>query len=145
MKKEYTIHSIDIIAKVVKEFAEDYLDKSKVFAFDAPMGSGKTTFIKTICEYLKVQDVINSPTFSIINEYYSEELRDIVYHFDCYRLYTLQDAINLGVEDYLDSGRYCFIEWPDVVDNVLPLDTVYIKIEEQQDGSRKLYCSKKTL
>ena len=112
---------------------------NRVFAFDGQMGAGKTTFIKHLCEQMGTQDVVNSPTFAIINVYdislpYSGE----VYHFDCYRLKNIQEAIDFGVEDYLYSGNYCFIEWPELIEPLLPDDTVYIKITPQPGGDRLL-------
>lgn len=112
---------------------------NRVFAFNGQMGAGKTTFIKHLCEKMGTQDVVNSPTFAIINVYdislpYSGE----VYHFDCYRLKNIQEAIDFGVEDYLYSGNYCFIEWPELIEPLLPDDTVYIKITPQPGGDRLL-------
>ena len=116
----------------------DLTEGRRVFAFYAPMGTGKTTFIKAVCEELGVSDVINSPTFSIINEYHSDQTGELIYHFDCYRLNKIEDALNLGVEDYFDSGSLCFIEWPELLEPILPNDTVHVRIEELEDGKRRL-------
>ena len=102
------------------------------------MGTGKTTFIKALCEVLGVEDVINSPTFSIINEYRAEPSEELIYHFDCYRLEKLSDALSLGADDYLQSGALCFIEWPEVIEDILPEGTIHITLEELEDGQRKL-------
>ncbi|GAD05824.1 hypothetical protein HQ45_05665 [Porphyromonas crevioricanis] len=137
MKTSYTIHTLEDLSLVANQFASE-IGSRRVFAFYAPMGTGKTTFIKAVCEALGVKDVINSPTFSIINEYRSEPTGETIYHFDCYRLEQVQDALNLGAEDYFASGAICFIEWPEVLEPILPDDTVRIHISEQADGSRVL-------
>lgn len=111
----------------------------RVYAFDAQMGAGKTTFIKSLCEAMGTADVVNSPTFAIINVYDVEQpYRGEVYHFDCYRLKDIREAIDFGAEDYLYSGNYCFIEWPDLIAPLLPEDTVHIQIIPQENGDRKL-------
>lgn len=140
MEKEttYTLPSLEALPAVAQQFIQEVLPWGDVFAFYAPMGTGKTTFIKTLCEALGVEDVINSPTFSIINEYRAEPSGELIYHFDCYRLEKLSDALNLGAEDYLQSGALCFIEWPEVIEEILPADTVHIELQEQADGSRIL-------
>lgn len=135
---EYRIDTLEALPQAVAWFCEEVLPYGDVFAFDAPMGTGKTTFIKALCEELGVEDVINSPTFSIINEYRSDSSGELIYHFDCYRLDKLGDALNLGVEDYLMSGALCFIEWPDVIREVLPADTVEVILREEAGGSRLL-------
>ena len=111
----------------------------RVFAFHGNMGAGKTTFIKQLCEDMGTQDVVNSPTFAIVNVYdvqtpYSGE----VYHFDCYRLKDLREAQDFGAEEYLYSGNYCFIEWPEMIAPLLPEDTVQVQIEVQENGNRIL-------
>ena len=111
----YLLAAPDALEPIARQFIEEVLPWGDVFAFYAPMGTGKTTFIKALCTALGVEDVINSPTFSIINEYRAEPSGELIYHFDCYRLEKLSDALNLGVEDYLQSGALCFIEWPEVM------------------------------
>lgn len=134
----YQLSSLETLPAIAQQFIEEVLPWGDVFAFYAPMGTGKTTFIKTLCEALGVEDVINSPTFSIINEYRAEPSGELIYHFDCYRLERLSDALNLGVEDYLQSGALCLIEWPEVLEDILPDDTVRIILTEHEDGSRTL-------
>ena len=134
----YQLSSLEVLPAIAQQFIEEVLPWGDVFAFYAPMGTGKTTFIKTLCEALGVEDVINSPTFSIINEYRAEPSGELIYHFDCYRLERLSDALNLGVEDYLQSGALCLIEWPEVLEDILPTDTVRIILTEHEDGSRTL-------
>lgn len=133
---EYRIPSLDALPAAVAWFMDEVLPYGDIFAFDAPMGTGKTTFIKALCEELGVTDVINSPTFSIINEYRSDSSGELIYHFDCYRLEKLSDALNLGVEDYLMSGALCLIEWPEVMREVLPGDTVEVVMREVEGGER---------
>ena len=111
----------------------------KVFAFDGPMGAGKTTFIKKLCEEMGSEDVVNSPTFAIVNVYDVEQpYRGEVYHFDCYRLKELREALDLGAEEYLYSGNYCFIEWPEKIEALLPEETVWVKIVPMPNGDRRL-------
>ena len=111
----------------------------RVFAFDGPMGAGKTTFIKSLCEQMGTDDVVNSPTFAIVNVYdIDQPYRGEVYHFDCYRLKDIREAIDFGAEEYLYSGNYCFIEWPEMIEPLLPEDTVYIRIAVLPDGNRRL-------
>lgn len=109
----------------------------RVFAFDAPMGAGKTTFIKQLCEELGTEDVVNSPTFAIVNVYDTPKDGEI-YHFDCYRLKDIREAQDFGAEDYLYSGNICLIEWPDIIEPLLPEDTLYIHIRVCEDGDREL-------
>lgn len=111
----------------------------RVFAFDGQMGAGKTTFIKKLCEEMGTTDVVNSPTFAIVNVYDVEQpYQGEVYHFDCYRLKDIREAMDFGAEEYLYSGNYCFIEWPEMIDALLPEDTVRVSIEPLPDGNRLL-------
>ena len=111
----------------------------RVFAFDGQMGAGKTTFIKKLCEEMGTLDVVNSPTFAIVNVYDVERpYKGEVYHFDCYRLKDIREAMDFGAEEYLYSGNYCFIEWPEMIEALLPEDTVWVKIEPQENGNRLL-------
>lgn len=134
----YLLPNVGALPEVAQQFIQEVLPWGDVFAFYAPMGTGKTTFIKALCEELGVTDVINSPTFSIINEYRAEPSGELIYHFDCYRLEQLSDALSLGAEDYLQSGALCFIEWPEVIEDILPVDTVRVTLEELEGGVRKL-------
>ena len=111
----------------------------RVFAFDGAMGAGKTTFIKKLVEQMGSVDIVNSPTFAIVNVYDVEQpYKGEVYHFDCYRLKDLREAMDFGAEEYLYSGNYCFIEWPEKIEALLPDDTVWVKIEPQENGDRLL-------
>lgn len=134
-----SIPTLEELGTAVQRFIEEVLPYGDIFAFDAPMGTGKTTFIKELCLTLGVEDVINSPTFSIINEYRSETSGELIYHMDCYRLEQLSDALNLGIEDYLASGALMFIEWPALLEPVLPADTVWVSIvSDEATGARTL-------
>lgn len=111
----------------------------RVYAFEGQMGAGKTTFIKSLCEAMGTMDVVNSPTFAIVNVYDMEQpYRGEVYHFDCYRLKDIREAMDFGAEEYLYSGNYCFIEWPMMMEALLPEDTIYITITPQENGDRIL-------
>lgn len=131
---EIKITSLDNIHEVARQFIAAMGDNT-VFAFYGKMGAGKTTFIKAVCECLGVTDVINSPTFAIVNEYRSES-GELIYHFDFYRIKKLEEVYDMGYEDYFYSGALCFIEWPELVEELLPGNTVKVTIEENEDGSR---------
>ena len=133
--KTIQIKSLDTIQEAAREFVAN-MDDRTVFAFRGSMGAGKTTFIKAICEELGVEDVINSPTFAIINEYRSTTTGELIYHFDFYRINKLSEAEDIGTEDYFYSGALCFIEWPEKIEELLPGDVVEVAITEQPDGSR---------
>ena len=111
----------------------------RVFAFDGVMGAGKTTFIKQMVKEMGSMDIVNSPTFAIVNVYDVElPHKGEVYHFDCYRLKDIREAMDFGAEEYLYSGDYCFIEWPEKIEALLPDDTVWVKIIPQENGERRL-------
>jgi len=131
-----------IICKTVEEYAQagefllNAFPDKKVFAFYGKMGVGKTTMIKAICRNLGVTEIVNSPSFAIINEYKTAS-SESVYHIDFYRIKNLKEAFDIGYEDYLYSGSYCFIEWPEKIEELLPEDIINVKIEEdKKDGSR---------
>lgn len=128
------IKSTELIDKAAEEFIQLMGDRT-VFAFYGKMGAGKTTFIKAICEKLGVEDVINSPTFAIINEYRANT-GELIYHFDFYRINNIEEIYDFGYEDYFYSGSICFIEWPEKIDSLLPHDVVTVKIEELEEGTR---------
>ncbi|MBD81352.1 MAG: tRNA (adenosine(37)-N6)-threonylcarbamoyltransferase complex ATPase subunit type 1 TsaE [Crocinitomicaceae bacterium] len=108
----------------------------RVFAFVGKMGAGKTTFIKALCRSLGVGEEVSSPTFALVNQYEGRQ-SDSIFHFDFYRIDSEQEAFDIGFEEYLDSGNYCFIEWPDKVDNLLPEEFVLIQIKESE-GKRHI-------
>ncbi|WP_165022727.1 tRNA (adenosine(37)-N6)-threonylcarbamoyltransferase complex ATPase subunit type 1 TsaE [Dysgonomonas sp. ZJ279] len=133
---EIKIESLDTINDAAIEFIKIMGDNT-VFAFRGEMGAGKTTFIKAICENLGVTDTINSPTFAIVNEYRSKT-GELIYHFDFYRINKIEEAYDFGYEDYFYSGSLCFIEWPELIEDLLPKDTVNVSIKIQEDGSRSV-------
>lgn len=132
-----TISNLDSIGKAAREFMAQMGDDT-VFAFYGKMGAGKTTFIKALCKELGVEDEVNSPTFAIINEYRSATTAELIYHFDFYRIKKLEEVYDLGYEDYFYSGALCFIEWPELVGELLPLDAKKVTIAENSDGSRTI-------
>jgi len=131
-----TIESLDTIHNTARQFI-GLIGERTVFAFNGKMGAGKTTFIKAICEVMGVKETVNSPTFSIVNEYEAADGR-IIYHFDCYRITKTQEALDLGAEDYLYSGNLCFIEWSENMAPLLPDTLVNVDIEEREDGKREI-------
>ena len=132
---EIKINSLADINEAAKTFVENMGD-GKVFAFYGKMGAGKTTFVKAVCECLGVDDVITSPTFAIVNEYTSATTGDAIYHFDFYRIKKLEEVYDMGYEDYFYSGSLCFLEWPELIEDLLPEDAAKVTIEEIADGSR---------
>ena len=142
---EIKITSLETIRESAREFIRN-IGNRRVFAFYGKMGAGKTTFVKAICQELGVDDVITSPTFAIVNEYEATGAEDnsslftlhtsLIYHFDFYRIKRLEEVYDMGYEEYFYSGALCFIEWPELIDDILPDDAVRVTITEQPDGSR---------
>lgn len=124
------------IKQAACQFVESMGDNT-VFAFYGKMGAGKTTFIKAVCEELGVDDTVTSPTFAIVNEYEAAQGRPI-YHFDFYRIKKVSEAYDMGCEEYFYSGHPCFIEWPELIEEVLPEETVNVTIEALPNGERRL-------
>ena len=141
---EIKIKDLGNIQEAARLFIEQ-IGENKVFAFYGKMGAGKTTFIKAICEELGVNDVITSPTFAIINEYRTSPkgrlVETTIYHFDFYRIKKLEEVYDMGYEDYFYSGALCFIEWPELIEELLPENTVKVCITENGDGTRRVVCS----
>lgn len=135
-----TIHvnSLDQLPEAAEKFIGTMGDET-VYAFYGDMGAGKTTFINALCRRLGVEDdVTNSPSFAIINEYRSDTTAELIYHFDLYRLEDIDEALEIGVEDYFDSGALCFLEWPERIADILPDDTVRVDIKVNDDDSRDI-------
>ena len=132
---QITIKSLDGIQEAARQFIHS-MGPGKVFAFYGKMGAGKTTFIKAICEELGVKDVITSPTFAIVNEYTTEPDGKSIFHFDVYRIKKLEEVYDMGYEDYFYSGALCFLEWPELIDDLLPEDAVKVTIKANDDGTR---------
>ncbi len=128
------IKHISDINNAAKQFIEQIGDKTAIALYGA-MGAGKTTFIKAVCEELGVTETITSPTFAIVNEYKSGEGNPI-YHFDFYRINKLEEVYDFGYEDYFYNGNLCFIEWPELIESLLPDNCLKLKISEEENGVR---------
>ena len=133
---EWTIDSLNEIDEVAARFLA-YVGERAVFALYGPMGVGKTTFVKAVGRCLGVEDDVSSPTFAIVNEYVTGN-GEPVYHFDCYRVNSAEEALDFGCEEYFYSGYKCFIEWPEKIDSLLPEDIVNCYFSELPDGKRVL-------
>ena len=138
MSKEITIAGLDDLDRAAAEFV-GMMDDRTVYAFHGPMGAGKTTFISALCRALGVNaEEANSPSFAIVNEYRSDTTAELIYHFDLYRLESVDEALEIGIEDYFDSGALCLLEWPERIEPLLPDDTVVVKITVNDDDTRTL-------
>ena len=133
---EIKIKSLDGIAHAARQFV-DAMGENKVFAMFGPMGVGKTTFVKAVCEILGVEDTITSPTFAIVNEYRTNT-GDQIFHFDFYRIRKVEEVYDMGYEDYVYSGAVCFLEWPELIEELLPEDAVRVTLSEEEDGTRTI-------
>ena len=135
---EIKINSLEDLEMAAYKFMTE-MDDFTVFAFYGQMGAGKTTFINELCRQLGVEtDTTNSPSFAIINEYRSDTTAELIYHFDCYRLENEQEAVDIGAEDYFDSGAVCLIEWPERIEGLLPDDIVRVDLTVSDDETRLL-------
>lgn len=128
--------SVEALPEAARELLA-FAGEEKIWILEGGMGAGKTTFVKALCEVLGVKDLVNSPTFSIVNEYLGGDGARI-YHFDCYRLKDEEEALDMGFEEYIYSGDLCLIEWPSKVEGLLPEHLLEVSIEAQPDGSRML-------
>lgn len=133
---EIKIKSLDSIVDAARQFV-DAMGENKVFAMFGPMGVGKTTFVKAVCEILGVEDTITSPTFAIVNEYRTNT-GDQIFHFDFYRIRKVEEVYDMGYEDYVYSGAVCFLEWPELIEELLPEDAVRVTLSEEEDGTRTI-------
>jgi len=132
----YTIHNKDELKSIAKTLLP-YISKKPVVAFYGKMGVGKTTLIKAICKEIDVVNTVTSPTFTLVNEYLTKN-GDEVYHFDFYRIKEIEEIFDFGYEEYFYSGHYCFIEWPEPAESILPEHTLCVKISEDTKGLRKI-------
>lgn len=130
--KKHTITSLSQLDEVAQAFYSTMGDR-RVFAFYGAMGVGKTTFIKALCGIFGVQDEMNSPTFAIVNEYQGAN-GEKLFHFDFYRINSIEEAYDFGYEDYVYGGAYCFIEWPEKIESLLPEDVVKVEMIETAEG-----------
>lgn len=125
--------TVNQIPEVAQAILESFATQ-RIFLLDAPMGAGKTTLIRAFCEALGVEEEVTSPTFAIVNVYLNPKEEEI-YHFDFYRLETLKDALQIGFYEYLETGSYCFLEWPDLIQEQIPDEFVRIKIIQKEDAN----------
>lgn len=132
MNKDYHLDQVPDVAKMILESVNN-----KTLLFYGEMGTGKTTLIKELIKQLHVTDVVSSPTFSLVNEYQSEN-GESIYHFDFYRIEDEEEAYDIGIEEYFSSNSWCFIEWPGKVENLLPLDSVAIHLSINMDDTRNI-------
>jgi tRNA threonylcarbamoyladenosine biosynthesis protein TsaE len=126
--KKYILSSLSEIPGTAAKFLADF-SSSRIFAFHGELGAGKTTFIKALCAELGVKNAMSSPSFSLVNEYHDAN-HNPVYHFDLYRLKSPEEAFDIGLEEYIYSGNYCFIEWPERAGEIFPEETVHVTITE---------------
>ncbi|MBK9732650.1 MAG: tRNA (adenosine(37)-N6)-threonylcarbamoyltransferase complex ATPase subunit type 1 TsaE [Chitinophagaceae bacterium] len=134
MKNQIKIASLKQLPEVAQQILSSCAG-SKIFAFLGEMGSGKTTIIAALCNQLGVQEHISSPTFAIVNEYAGA---GIIFHLDLFRLQTIDEALAIGIEEYLSGNEYCFVEWPQLIEPLLPVETVHISITVTEDQQRIL-------
>ncbi|MCO4292815.1 tRNA (adenosine(37)-N6)-threonylcarbamoyltransferase complex ATPase subunit type 1 TsaE [Solitalea sp. MAHUQ-68] len=132
---ELKIDNIDLLPNAAKQLIS-FANSDRVIIFNGDLGAGKTTFIKDICKELGVDEIVSSPTFSLVNQYDGNEF--IVYHFDFYRLKNEMEAFDMGYEEYFYSGNYCFVEWPSKIPNLLPEQYTEVIIKEQENGVRNI-------
>ena len=130
------IFGLDEIDQAATRFLEA-LGERRIVAFYGSMGAGKTTFIRALCRQLGVEDTVTSPTFALVNEYRNRQ-GDSIFHFDFYRIRRLAEAIDMGCDEYFQSGHLCLIEWPELVEELLPTETLRVTIQETPDGLRHL-------
>lgn len=135
------ISELKALPEAAREIITLASEKGKVWLFFGEMGAGKTTLIKAICEAWGVIDTVSSPTFSLVNEYRNRE-KQAFYHFDFYRIKDEEEAWDIGTEDYFYSGDYCFVEWPERIEGLLPEEFIRIDVEAGEDNSRRIYISR---
>lgn len=140
IEKSFIINSVDELSQV-SELLISWREKSNIIAFYGPMGAGKTTLIKNLCHKLGVTDEVNSPTFALVNEY-PTPIEDSIFHFDFYRIKKLEEVYDIGYEDYFYSGRLCLLEWPELIDPLMPDHFIKVEIAlGDSDNARKIKCT----
>ena len=140
IEKSFIINSVDELSQV-SELLISWRDKSNIIAFYGPMGAGKTTLIKNLCHKLGVTDEVNSPTFALVNEY-PTSIEGSIFHFDFYRIKKLEEVYDIGYEDYFYSGRLCLLEWPELIDPLMPEHFIKVEIAlGDSDNARKIKCT----
>jgi len=132
MNLNYQLSELPTVAKLVLDNSS-----SRILLLYGAMGSGKTTLIKELANQLGVKDVTSSPTFSLVNEYHTQE-GELLFHFDFYRIEKEEEAYDMGIEEYFDRNAWCFVEWPENVENLLPLESVVIQLTINPDNSRNI-------
>ena len=132
---EIRIPDLNSIDTAAEQFVNN-MGNWRIFAFYGKMGAGKTTFIRAVCHKLGVEEEVTSPSFAIVNEYRSDTLGESIFHFDFYRIKKIEEVYDLGYEDYFYGGGLNFIEWPELIEPLLPEDTVKVEIAENPDGGR---------
>ncbi len=135
---KHIAHNLDDLPKIAKDMIATY-GKDRIFAFYGDMGAGKTTYIKVLCRLLGVKEEVSSPTFSIVNEYVGKE--NNIFHFDFYRIENEQEAVDIGAEEYFYSGSYCFIEWAQKIEHLLPEESIKVQIEELSPTQRVFFIA----
>ncbi len=137
---QFEINNIEELSKV-SDLLLEWRDKSNIIAFYGAMGAGKTTLVKNLCQKLGVSDEVNSPTFALVNEYQTESL-DSIFHFDFYRIKSLEEVFDIGYEDYFYGGNLCLLEWPELIDPLMPEHFIKVEITHgDTDTNRKIRCS----
>lgn len=131
------IKNINELPKAAGKFLE-FTGKNRLFAFYGSMGAGKTTIIKAICEVLCAIDIVSSPSFTLVNEYKTKDGASL-YHIDFFRIKNLGEVFDFGIEEYLSSGSYCFMEWPELIEDILPRETVRVRISVGENDERIIH------
>ena len=140
MEKTFEINTVDELSQI-SELLISWRDKSNIIAFYGSMGAGKTTLIKNLCHKLGVTDEVNSPTFALVNEYLTP-LEGSIFHFDFYRIKKLEEVYDIGYEDYFYGGKLCLLEWPELIDSLMPDHFIKVEIAlGNADNARKIKCS----
>lgn len=137
MRNKYIARSISDLPAIAKKLINAF-PENRIFGFYGKMGVGKTTFVKAVAKTLNVSDIVNSPTFAIINEYIADN-GESIYHFDLYRINKAEELLDIGYEDYFFSGDYCLIEWPEKIPELLPLELIEVFIEEDQNSGYRIF------